>query len=54
MVIVLYASRDRRISIVNFAMPLFIQTGKQKKRKYEKVIAAINMTLDGFCDHTSG
>jgi dihydrofolate reductase len=31
-----------------------IRTLKQKIKKMRKVIAAINMTLDGYCDHTAG
>ncbi|MEX6689911.1 dihydrofolate reductase family protein [Danxiaibacter flavus] len=30
------------------------QEQAEKKENMKKVIAAINMTLDGFCDHTSG
>ena len=41
------------------ALPLAVIAGQpmkqtDKKENMKKVIAAINMTLDGFCDHTSG
>jgi len=31
-----------------------LASGSNKKRRMRKVIAAINMSLDGFCDHTAG